>query len=127
MRWLIPTLLVFLLVPTVSAAQTSQRLNVRLYDGNAPGIIFHDTRKPSKPLRACFPYSCVGIGPTLVNPSVRKEEEKPSCYYGTDDVLFYEKEGSVCSYNRPKSNSELRVEKRRAEAQLRRTRSGRAE
>ncbi len=118
MRWLIPTLLASLLVSTVAVAQTARRINVRVYNGNTPGIIFHDTRNPSKPLRACFPYSCAGIGPTLVNPSVRKEEEKPSCYYGTDDVLFYEKEGSVCFYNRPKSNNELRIEKRRAEAHL---------
>lgn len=91
-------------------------LNVRVYDGGSNGIVFHNPGNgiPVKK-NPCFPYSCEGIGEEITNPHPRKESEIPACYYGVDDVLFFEKEGSNCSYIRPKSSNTARIEKRRQE------------
>lgn len=93
------------------------RINVRVYNGDySGGIRFHtfghDSYVEKNP---CFPYSCKGIGPEITNPNPRTEDEKPACYYGLDDVLFFEKEGSKCPYIRPPSRNAARVEKRRQE------------
>lgn len=91
------------------------RLNVRLYNGYDDGITFYSP--PSTPVKKnpCFPYSCEGIGEEQTNPHPRKESEIPACYYGVDDVLFFEKEGSTCPYIRPASPNAARVGKKRQE------------
>jgi hypothetical protein len=92
------------------------RINVRVYDGRDSGIRFHTFGSTSSVERnPCFPYSCEGIGPEITNPNPRTEDEKPACYYGTDDVLFFEKEGSNCLYIRAASPNAARIEKRRQE------------
>ncbi len=92
------------------------RINVRVYDGYASSIRFHTFGHDSSVERnPCFPYSCKGIGPEITNPNPRTEDEKPACYYGLDDVLFFEKEGSICPYIRPPSSNAARVKKRRQE------------
>ena len=127
-------LLVFLfsLLPIVAWADPSSigsRINVRVYDGYRSGIIFHDTRQPSTPTNPCFPHRCgEGIIGPITNPNPRTENEKPACYYGPDDILFYEKEGKHCPYVRVDQNK-IRVERRRqewlqAQERLRRTRPG---
>lgn len=126
MRWLLCLKLIcltFLIALPVSAgdprpvsAYPGGRINVRVYDGNNSGIIFHRPNNGIPVKRSpCFPYSCKGIGPEITNPNPRKESEKPACYYGLDDVLFFEKEGSYCSYIRIASTNDARVEKRRRE------------
>ena len=92
------------------------RINVRVYDGRDSGIRFHTFGSTSSVERnPCFPYSCKGISGPVTNPNPRTEDEKPACYYGVDDVLFFEKEGSTCPYIRPPSRNAARVEKRRQE------------
>jgi hypothetical protein len=116
-------MVMFLLFSTIASANPPrrsphirQRINVRVGDGYQSGIIFHSFRKPSRPLRECFPYSCAGIGVPQTNPKPRKEDEKPACYYGTDNVLFYEKEGSVCPYKASASPNAARIAARKKES-----------
>lgn len=92
-------------------------VNVRVYDGNRPGIIFHKLDNTIEPmtLSPCFPYGCGNIKGPIVNPSPRKPEEMPACYYGIDDVLFYEREGAECPYVRPSNPNEARIERRKQE------------
>jgi hypothetical protein len=99
-----------------ASAYPGGRINVRVYDGNNSGIIFHrpNNGTPVKK-NPCFPYSCKGISPEITNPKPRKESEKPACYYGIDDVLFFEKEGSNCSYIRAASTNDARLAQRKQE------------
>jgi len=131
MRWslfLKLACLIFLITLPVSAEGPGRRVTarptLRITTGNTgPGIIFHDPRGPRRKVRDCFPYSCKGIGVEQTNPNPRTDLQKPACYYGTDNVLFFEKEGSNCSYIEPLSANELRVEKRRQEWLLKRKRT----
>jgi hypothetical protein len=102
--------------PRPAYAYPGGRINVRVYDGYNSGIRFHTFGSTSSVKRnPCFPYSCKGISGPITNPNPRTEDEKPACYYGVDDVLFFEKEGSTCPYIRPPSRNAARVEKRRQE------------
>ena len=102
--------------PRPAAAYPGGYSNVRVYDGNDGGIIFHQPYN-GEPVEKnpCFPYSCGGISPEITNPNPRTEDEKPACYYNQDDVLFYEREGSNCLYIRVASPNAARVEKRQQE------------
>jgi hypothetical protein len=133
MRWLLClklTCLTFLIALPVSAGGPQARsprpasaypgggrINVRVYNGDySGGIRFHTFGHDSSVKKnPCFPYSCEGISGPITNPDPRTEDEKPACYYGVDDVLFFEKEGSTCPYIRPPSRNAARVEKRRQE------------
>jgi hypothetical protein len=102
--------------PRAAHAYPGGRINVRVYNGSDSGIRFHTFGHDSSVKKnPCFPYSCEGISGPITNPNPRTEDEKPACYYGVDDVLFFEKEGSTCPYIRPPSRNAARVEKRRQE------------
>ena len=102
--------------PRPAHAYPGGRINVRVYDGYNSGIRFHTFGHDSSVKKnPCFPYSCKGISGPITNPNPRTEDEKPACYYGVDDVLFFEKEGSTCPYIRPPSRNAAGVEKRRQE------------
>ncbi len=123
---LMPTLILCI---TLTASADSlggivhHRATIRVTTGDTgPGIRFHDPRGVRRKVRPCFPYSCGGVGEQQVNPNPRTELEKPACYYGGDNVLFFEKKGSNCTYIQPASANELRIEKRRQEWLLRKVR-----
>jgi hypothetical protein len=102
--------------PRPAHAYPGGRINVRVYNGSDSGIRFHTFGHDSSVKKnPCFPYSCEGISGPITNPNPRTEDEKPACYYGTDDVLFFEKEGSNCLYIRAASPNAARIEKRRQE------------
>jgi len=123
MRLLLLILVLGLLLPTAVQAETPytrHRISVYNYDGYQ-GSIHHTGPLPLPPgrgLSPCFPFGCGGMEGPFRNPEVRKESDKPVCYYDTKGTLFFEKEGSYCPYKYSEYNmdkNEQRVERRRQE------------
>jgi hypothetical protein len=93
-------------------------VNVYSYDGNRSPT--HHTGPDFGPEvfpnTYCWPHGCGGISRPFKNPNPedRTPENLPSCIYGRDSVLIYERENKVCPYKFI-DGSQARVERRRQE------------
>ena len=94
-------LLLILLLPT--AAEAQRRVNVNV-NRRSDQPIHHtgpiEIRDSVMAPTYCFPHGCGGISDPVINkwPEHRTPENLPTCYYGRDDILMFERENKICPY-----------------------------